>query len=125
MTKAQYQNVAGEQGTVKIAEDVIASIAKIAATEVQGASGMTQKLFGKTPFAKEVEIQFYGNRVSVALSLLVEYGFTVPEVAKNVQEAVRTAVQSMTGMHVESVDIHVQGIVFPQASAGDEAEIAD
>ncbi len=128
MTKEHYRNIAGEQGTVKIAETVIVSIAKQAAAEVQGVSGVAegltqnlQALWKQCAAAQGFKVRFYGNRVSVDLSILVEYGYIVPEVAKKVQEAVQTAIQSMAGLQVESVGISVQGIVFPQQLAWEDA----
>ncbi len=108
-----------EQGSVRISEDVIASIAALAASEVGGVSSLSSgfgsdiaELLGKRNLSKGVKIQFSGDEVSIDIYLLIKYGHVICEVAGKVQESVITAVESMTGLRVKEANIHVTGISF-------------
>ncbi len=100
-----YWVTAGDQGTIKISEDVVASIAALAAIETEGvgglAAGLTAEiasLLGKKGQNKGVRVQLgEQDTVGVELSILVEFGKSVGEVALAVQKAVKAAVESMTG----------------------------
>lgn len=107
--------------SVQIAHEVIGSIAAIAASEVEGVSGMTGSLvggltemLGKRNFAKGVKTEVKDNQVAIDLYLVVKYGSRIPEVAQKVQEQVKHRVESMTGLFVSQVDIHIQGVSFTE-----------
>ena len=110
--------VSNQQGdTVKIVDDVIAIIAGIAATKVEGISSMSggfvgniTERIGKKDLAKGVKVETTENQASVDVYLIVKYGVKIHEVAENVQQQVRDAVSSMTGMEVPSVTVNVQGV---------------
>ena len=94
-------------GTVKIADDVVAMIAGLAATEVQGVSAMagniTNELVGKLGMknlSKGVKVDVTEEHVSVDLSLNIKYGYNIPEVSEKVQEKVKSAIENMTGLVV-------------------------
>lgn len=115
--------------TVKIADDVVSVIASMAANEVDGVGGMTGSLagdlvekLGKKNLSKGIKVDVTDTSVAISLSLLIEYGYKLPEVAKNVQKAVKNAVEAMTGLSVSEVNIMVQGIVFPQPEDGAEED---
>lgn len=108
-------------GTVSFATDVVATIAGLAATEVEGvasmsspASGLADMFSRKTTrnFTKGVRIDLDGNQVTVDITIVVEYGSPVPDVARGIQENVKKAIETMTGLTVHSVDVHVSGISF-------------
>ena len=108
-------------GTVSFATEVVATIAGLAATEVDGVASMSAPSSGFADmfsrkntrnFTKGVRIDLEGNKVTVDISIVVDYGFPVRQVAKNLQENVKKAVETMTGLEVRSVDIHVVGISF-------------
>lgn len=108
-------------GTVSFATDVVATIAGLAATEVEGvasmsspASGLADMFSRKTTrnFTKGVRIDLDGNQVTVDITIVVEYGSPVPDVARGIQENVKKAIETMTGLTVQSVDVHVSGISF-------------
>ncbi|MEE0776769.1 MAG: Asp23/Gls24 family envelope stress response protein [Bacillota bacterium] len=115
--------------TVRIADDVVSVIASMAASEVEGVNGMTgsfagdlvEKL-GKKNLSKGIKVDVTETSVSISLSLLVEYGHKLQEVAKNVQRAVKNTVEAMTGLTVSEVNIMIQGIVFPQPEDGTEED---
>ena len=106
-----------EVGSVKIADEVISIVAGLAATEVAGVAGMSgglaggiAELLGKKNFSKGVKVIVAGKTVTVEIYDIIEYGICIPEVAIEIQEKVKEAVESMTGFEVAAVDIHVQGI---------------
>jgi len=108
-------------GTVSFATEVVATIAGLAATEVDGVASMSSPSSGFADmfsrkntrnFTKGVRIDLDGNRVTVDITIVVEYGSPVREVARNIQENVKKALETMTGLEVKSVDIHVSGISF-------------
>ena len=108
-------------GTVSFATDVVATIAGLAATEVEGvasmsspASGLADMFSRKTTrnFTKGVRIDLDDNQVTADISIVVEYGSPVPDVARGIQENVKKAIETMTGLTVRSVDVHVSGISF-------------
>ena len=108
-------------GTVSFASEVIATIAGLAATEVDGVASMVAPSSGLADmfsrkntrnFTKGVRIDLDENRVTVDITIVVDYGFPMIEVAKNLQENVKKAIETMTGLEVRSVDIHVVGISF-------------
>lgn len=106
-----------EIGDVKIASDVVTVIATMAATEVEGIAGMSGSLtgelaekFGVKSNNKGIKVQINEEIVSIDLFLVVEYGVRVPDVAWEVQQNVKKSVETMTGMKVSGVNIHIQGI---------------
>ena len=118
-----------EVGSVKIADEVISIVAGLAATEVAGVAGMSgglaggiAELLGKKNFSKGVKVIVSGKTVTVEIYVIIEYGICIPEVAIEIQEKVKEAVESMTGFEVVAVDIHVQGIARRKAEEIEEQE---
>lgn len=108
-------------GTVSFATDVVATIAGLAATEVEGVASMSSPSSGLADmftrkstrnFTKGVRIDLDGNLVTVDITIVVEYGSPVPDVARSIQENVKKAIETMSGLTVHSVDVHVSGISF-------------
>ena len=108
-------------GTVTFATDVVATIAGLAATEVEGVANMTSPSSGiadmfsrksSRNFTKGVRIDLEENTVRVDITIVVEYGTPVPDVARGIQENVKKAIETMSGLNVHSVDVHVTGISF-------------
>lgn len=105
---------------LNISEDVIGIIAGLAASEVEGIAGMTlgfvdginQILGSNKKYSKGVKIELDGKKVTVDLYVNVTYGVKIPDVAWAAQNAVKTAVETMTGLEVAAVNINVQGITF-------------
>ncbi len=107
----------GEIGTVKIADEVVAIIAGLAATEVKGVASMagniTNELVAKMgikSLSKGVKVDVLDNCVTVDLALNVDYGYSIPEVSKTVQERVKNAIENMTGMEVTDVNVRIAGV---------------
>lgn len=104
-------------GTVKIADDVVAMIAGLAATEVEGVAAMagniTNELMsrvGVKNLAKGVKVEVLGKRVKIDMSLIVDYGFNIPAISQQVQTRVQTAIENMTGLEVTDVNIRIAGV---------------
>lgn len=105
---------------LNISEDVIGIIAGLAASEVEGIAGMTlgfvdginQILGGNKKYSKGVKIDLDGKKVTIDLFVNVTYGVRIPDIAWAAQNAVKTAVENMTGLDVTAVNINVQGITF-------------
>ena len=112
---------AGNQdaGTVRIADDVVSVIAGMAASEVEGiagmsggiASGLTERL-GIKHLQRGVKVEVGEREAAIDLYVMVDYGARIPEVAQRVQERVKSAVESMTGLKVVEVNVHIQGVAF-------------
>lgn len=108
-----------ESGTIRIANEVVRIIAGIAASEVKGIIGMSggvadgfAELLMKKNLAKGVKVEVGERQVAVDLFVIVEYGSKIPEIAYLVQENVKRAVESMTGLEVIEVNVHIQGVEF-------------
>ena len=103
-----------EFGTVKIANDVVAMIAGLAATEVGAMVGnITNELMGRVGMKKQtkgVKIDILDGNVSVELAVTLEYGYNIPTTCNKVQEKVKSAIETMTGFKVSDVNIRIVGI---------------
>ena len=105
---------------LNISEDVIGIIAGLAASEVEGIAGMTlgfvdginQILGSNKKYSRGVKIDLDGKKVTIDLYVNVKYGVRIPDIAWAAQNAVKEAVENMTGLEVASVNINVQGITF-------------
>ena len=104
-------------GTVQIADEVVAIIAGLAATEVEGVASMngniTNELVGKLgmkSLSKGVKVDVLDNVVCVDLNLNLEYGYNIPEICQTVQEKVKTAIENMTGLQVSEVNISIASV---------------
>lgn len=115
---------------IRIADEVVGVIAGIAATEVDGVAGMSggivggiSEMLGKKNLSKGVKVEVGTKEAAIDLYILVEYGVRIPDVAQRVQENVKRAVESMTGLDVVEVNIHVQGVAFHNENREDEARV--
>ncbi len=107
----------GGIGSVKIADDVVAMIAGIAATEVKGVAAMagnvTNELMSKVGvknLKKGVKVEVLNKVVKVDLALIMEYGYNIPATSQKVQERVKSAIENMTGLEVSDVNIRIAGV---------------
>ena len=109
----------GNDGKIVFAEDVVATIATLAAAEVEGVYGMSGTAFegigeklGKKNYTKGIRVEVGSVECAVDMSIIVRYGFRIQEVCRNVQNAVKNAIETMTGLKVVQVNIAVNSIVF-------------
>lgn len=107
-----YVSRSDELGNIHISEEVLAAISAAAALEVEGVSSLTNP--SKKNSTRGIHIKLEDEKVVVAMSVLMNYGHTIPETGRAVQEAVKNAIESMSGLEVAAVNISVGGIVFPQ-----------
>lgn len=103
--------------TIKIANEAVATYAGIAVTEVQGVYGMsggfagiTEALSGKKNLAKGIKVDVDDKTAKIDVNIIVEYGARIPDVAFEIQTRVKKTVESMTGLKVQEVNVHVQGV---------------
>ena len=106
-------------GTITYANEVVAVIAGVAANEVEGVAGMCaasgiSEVFSRNTknVTRGIKVELGTEEVSVDIYLMIEYGTPIQTAAQNVQENVRKAIETMTGLHVVNVDVHVQGVSF-------------
>ena len=119
----EYISRADELGNIHISEDVLAVIAAASALEVEGVhslaanlgSDLAELLGGKKNLAKGIRIQVAEQAVTVDISIIVKYGYLIPDVAKAVQDAVSSSVESMSSLTVAAVNVNVSGISVESA----------
>lgn len=118
-----------EYGQIKIADEVVGIIAGLAATEVDGVAGMSggiaggiTEMLGRKNLSKGVKVEVGEKEAAIDLYIIVEYGAKIPEVAWNIQENVKNAVESMTGLNVIEVNINVQGVNIEKDQNEDEQQ---
>ncbi|MCI9373929.1 MAG: Asp23/Gls24 family envelope stress response protein [Lachnospiraceae bacterium] len=106
-----------EIGSVKIADDVVAMIAALAATEVEGVAALSGNMtneflsrVGVRNAAKGTRVEVIQKKVKVDLAITIEYGFNIPATCQRVQTKVKNAVENMTGLEVTDVNIRIAGI---------------
>ncbi len=104
-------------GAVQIADDVVAMIASLAATEVEGVSAMTGNItnelrskVGIKNQSKGVKVDVFEKNVKIDLALIMEYGYNIPATCQQVQTKVKIAVENMTGLNCTDVNIRISGI---------------
>lgn len=115
---AKTENSENTENGIEISNDVIAVIAGVAVSEVQGvasmsggfAGGITEVLSGKKNMAKGIKVDKTENTAKIDVNIIVEYGSRIPDVAFEIQNRVKKSVESMTGFKVEEVNVHVQGV---------------
>ncbi|MBO4981483.1 MAG: Asp23/Gls24 family envelope stress response protein [Lachnospiraceae bacterium] len=106
-------------GAVQIADDVVAMIASLAATEVEGVSAMTGNItnelmskVGVKNLTKGVKVDVLEDTVTVDLSLTMEYGYNIPATCQLVQGKVKAAIENMTGLTCSDVNIRIAGVTM-------------
>ena len=110
-----------EKGTVNISEEVVAAIAALAVSEVEGVYGLSssftadlKEMLGRKNLSKGVKLTIEEDVVSVECFVVVTYGAEIPVVAANIQEGVIAAVESMAGLKVKEVNVDIVGISAPK-----------
>ena len=106
------------ENNIEISDDVVAVIAGMAASEVSGvaemaggfAGGISEVLSGKKNLSKGIKVESSEKQTKIDVNIIVEYGIRIPDVAFEIQNRVKKAVESMTGLKVQEVTVHVQGV---------------
>lgn len=121
MEKEMLENtILTEEGTVKISDEVVSIIAGLAASEVKGVAGMSggivggiAEFVGKKSPSKGIKVEVGEKEAAIDVYVIVEFGIRIPEVAHEIQRNIKKAVESMTGLSVIEINVHVQGVAFP------------
>jgi len=110
-------NEGNEFGNVRISDDVVAIIAGIAATEVEGVAGMSggitggiADILGMKNLSKGVKVEVGDKQAAIDLYIIVEYGTKIKELGEKIQENVKKSVETMTGLEVVEVNVNIQGV---------------
>lgn len=124
--RKEYKIREDQLGEIQIADEVVAIIAGLAATEVEGVDSMVGNItneivskLGMKNLSKGVRISMEGGKVSVALALNIAYGYSIPAVSGKVQEKVKNAIENMTGLEVSRVDVRIAEVAM---HAGNKSE---
>jgi Uncharacterized protein conserved in bacteria len=117
-------------GNVTFANDVIATIAALAAHETEGIAGMSGgkglgEMMGFKNLTKGVKVEVGTEEVAVDVFVIVKYGYRIQDVAGDIQKNVRSAVENMTGLRVVEVNVYVQGIIMEKEQNNDSEVYAD
>lgn len=120
----------GSNGCVKISNDVIAAIAGVSAEETKGVACMytsisgaiAEKFVSRKNLSKGVKVEILPEGIELDLYIVIDFGTRVREVAEAVQSSVKSNVESMTGMEVKAVNVHIEGVSFEKKA---EVEIIE
>ena len=120
-------------GNVKISVDVVATIAAVATTACAGvydmsgsfAGDIAEKLGAKKNPNKGVKVEITENTTVVDLFIVVKYGVRIPELAWEIQESVKNNIESMTGLDVKKVNIHIEGVNFDEEVQKSDAQVKE
>ena len=126
----EKKGINNELGTIRIADEVVSIIAGLAATEVEGVAGMSggiaggiAEILGRKNFSKGVKVEVGEKEAAIDLYIIVKYGVRIPDIALNVQEAVKAAIENTTGLSTVEVNVHVQGVGFPEDVKTEEVRV--
>lgn len=119
-----------QNGSISFANDVVATIAGIATVEVEGVAGMSggfsgglAELLGRKNLTKGVKVEVGKEECAVDLYIIVEYGSEIPSMCQKIQENVKKAVETMTGLRVVETNIHIQGVRVVKESPEDNKRV--
>ncbi|HOQ09076.1 MAG TPA: Asp23/Gls24 family envelope stress response protein [Syntrophomonadaceae bacterium] len=128
----QRPELTTEMGTVRIADEVVSTVAGLAAMEVEGVAAMSggwgtdlvEKL-GRKNFGKGIKVEVINEETRIDIYIAVQYGYPIPEVAENVQKEVKVAVETMTGLKVTAVNVHVVSVQIKKQTEAEPELAAD
>lgn len=128
---ATSEEISLGNNAIKIADDVVAVIAGVAVSEIPGvanmaggfAGGITEVLSGKKNLAKGIKVDVGEKETKIDVNIIVEYGTRIPDVAYEIQTKVKKAVETMTGLKVVEVNVHVQGVNISNSNNNDDKNI--
>jgi uncharacterized alkaline shock family protein YloU len=108
-----------ELGTIQIAPEVLETIAGLASIEIDGVAEMSggivggiSGLLGMKSLTRGVKVQIGPNETIIDVSIVIEYGYRIPDVSRQIQQSVHQAIYNMTGIHVSAVHIHIESVHF-------------
>ncbi|MGI6487228.1 MAG: Asp23/Gls24 family envelope stress response protein [Syntrophomonadaceae bacterium] len=114
-------------GSIRIADEVVAIISGLAAVEVEGVAAMSggwgtgiAEMLGKKNLGKGIKVEVGEKEAVIDIFLLIQFGFPIPQVAQQVQEQVKSAVETMTGLNVTGINVHVVGVSMNKPGEDEE-----
>ena len=112
-----FQIKSDEIGDIRVSEEVVAIIAGIAATEVEGVSSMAGNItneivskLGMKNLSKGIFVELLDNEVKIDVAINIAYGYSIPEVSEKVQDKVKTTVENMTGLEVAVINVRIASV---------------
>ena len=112
-----FQIKADETGEIRVSDEVVAIIAGLAATEVEGVSSMAGNItneivskLGLKNLSKGILVEVLDDEIKIDVALNIAYGYKIPEISEKVQERVKSAIENMTGLTVTDVDIRIASV---------------
>ncbi|MFY9324666.1 MAG: Asp23/Gls24 family envelope stress response protein [Syntrophomonadaceae bacterium] len=128
----QKKELSTEMGAIRIADEVVSTIAGLAAMDVEGVAAMrggwgtdlVEKL-GRKNFGKGIKVEVNNDETRIDIYLAVQYGYPIPEVAENVQKEVKVAVETMTGLKAAAVNVHIVSVQMKKQPEADTELAAD
>lgn len=132
MAEQESRMLPTELGVVRISEDVVSIIAGLAAAEIEGVASMSggvaggiSEVLGRKSMSKGIKVEVGTEEAKIDIFIIVKYGARIPDVSWDIQESVKKTVENMTGLRVTQVNVHVQGVHFPQAEAAADEEASE
>ena len=114
--------LSADNNEIKIADDVVAVISGVAEMAGGFAGGITEVLSGKKNLAKGIKVEVGDKDTKIDVNIIVEYGVRIPDVAFEIQNRVKKAVETMTGLNVVEVNVHVQGVNTEEKETAEETK---
>jgi uncharacterized alkaline shock family protein YloU len=118
-----------QHGQIKMADEVVAIIAALAASEIKGVKAMSggivdgiAEVLRRKNLTKGVKVEVGEKEAAVDINIVIEYGAEIPAVATAIQESVSKSIESMTGLKVVEVNVNVQGVAFKEEPVADETQ---
>jgi uncharacterized alkaline shock family protein YloU len=129
---AQKPEINTEMGTIRIADEVVSTVAGIAAAEVEGVASLSggwgtdlvEKL-GRKNLGKGIKVEVLDGSTSIDISIVVKYGHPIPDVAETVQQEVKQSVETMTGLNVKAVNVNVIAVDIKKEETAEESADED
>ena len=129
VSKAEVSKVEADGGRIIFADEVVATIASLAVSDVEGVSSLTggmvegiSEMLGKKSMTKGVKVEVGQEEAALDVSVSIRYGYKIKEVCEKIQAAVKSAVETMTGLRVVEVNIFVQSVVFEVGEGSNRAQ---
>ncbi|HOV79837.1 MAG TPA: Asp23/Gls24 family envelope stress response protein [Bacillota bacterium] len=117
-------------GSIRISDEVVKVIAGLAAVEVKGVAGMSgglvggiAEMLGRKNFTKGIKVEVGEKEAAVDIYVIIEYGVHIPDVAAEIQQKVKSAVENMSGLSVVEVNVNVQGVAFASEAKEEEHRV--
>lgn len=114
-------------GSIRISAEVVKIIAGLAAIDINGVAGMSggfvggiAEMLGRKNLSKGIKVEVGSKEAAVDIFVILEYGVRIPDVAAQIQDTVKSAIERMTGLDVVEVNVNVQGITFASAETKEE-----